>query len=143
MRFADAPDDLVLRPVGVLVLVDQDVAIAILELPPRFALVQELDHEDEQIVEVQLRCAAERIVVTAIRPPYQLVHVVDGVVQELLGRNQLVLEERYSADARPGVHRRLGDPEFAQRVLHCDELIRSVADRKVLPHSNAISIRAQ
>ena len=130
-RRGEVADEQVLRPVGVLVLVDHDV----LELPAvplahLLGLLEELDRLEQQIVEIERVALLQRDQVFLVDLRDLLVAQIPGAAQRL-GPLHPVLR---LADAREGLswrHQLVVDPELALGLLDDGDLIGRVVDHEV------------
>ena len=142
--FADPPHDLVLRPVGVLVLVDEQVLVLLLQPAAHPGVVaQEAHGEEEEVVEVQFPRAVEELLVALVPAPHQLVEVVAGALPKLLRGHQLVLQQRDPALQHRGLDRRLRDVQLPQHALARRELIGGVGDADPRGESDLVLVLAQ
>ncbi len=85
-------DDLILRDVGVLELVNQHILEALLiVLQDRRRLPEEAHRHQQQVVEVERAVAAQQLLVAPIDAGYRLLPAAFGLVAVLLGTDQLAL----------------------------------------------------
>jgi hypothetical protein len=144
VRAADLADDLVLRVVRVLVLVHEDVAVALaIALAHLRVLAQQAHGLEEEVVEVERARAGEVLAVALPDRPDQLVAPVGAGLQEGLGRLHAVLGERDAGEHGRGVHGRLVDPQLAHGRLHGTQLVRGVADGELAGVAQGGAVLAQ
>ncbi len=139
----DRLDDLVLRSVRVLVLVDEHVAVLLAQLFDRSALLlQDADGVEQDVVEVERARARELLLVARPDPSDQLVDVVRGRLEERRGVLQTTLRERDAREHLCGLQRDVAHGDLAQRLAQDRHLVPAVGDGEA-PDSDGLSVRAQ
>ena len=130
MRRREQPQELELRAVGVLVLVDEDVAKALLPLCEYVgATVPEARHLADEIVEVERAKLAEGRLVARVDDLGHLVVLVDARVGQIARLCERVLGVRDAREDRRRIIRFVG-LDTAQHFFHDAELIALVVDRE-------------
>ena len=140
----DLAHDLVLRVVGVLVLVDQHVAVALAVVRAHLGVLAQQAHRlEQQVVEVERAGARERLAVALEHRAHELVAGALALGQERLRRLHAVLGERDAREHGGGVHRGLVHAQLAHRLLHGAQLVGGVADGEAAVEADRLAALAQ
>jgi hypothetical protein len=122
----------VLHPVGVLVLIDQDVLepllVALQQVRRRF---EQIDRLRQQIVEIERVGAAQEAFVRLVSPRHDLLVVRGGQTARLIRRHQLALRGGDAAQHAPRLIDLGVDAERGERRFDDVSLVGRVVDRKL------------
>ena len=138
-------EQVVLRHVGVLVLVDHDVAQAVLvPLADGVVAAQHLDGVHEQIIEIEGGVLAQAVLVDAVDAgDHSVEPVIFRVALECFGVDEVVLQ---GADAPPNLLRGVqvvGDFQIADDLFDQRQLIRRVVDDEIGREAKVLGFAAQ
>ncbi|MFT3786786.1 MAG: hypothetical protein QM770_11565 [Tepidisphaeraceae bacterium] len=134
----------VLGAIGVLVLVDEDVLKAVLELGQDVRVIAQCeDGADEQVVEVERGRLGEHLLVLRVDAGDGLVEEVAGVLSEVFGGDELVLGVADPAVNGRGAEIRAADLQRLERFLDDLVLVGRVVDEEVRREADALGVVLQ
>ena len=132
VHFGEAADQQILRPVGVLVFVDEDVLELVrVELARFLAGFHQLDGLQQQIVEIERAGVVERLDVALVDLADLFVPVIRADRAHLPGRFHAVLGLADARQRRARGDQLVVDPELFQRLPDDRQLIGRVVDDEV------------
>ncbi|MEZ5978716.1 MAG: hypothetical protein R3F34_10900 [Planctomycetota bacterium] len=148
---ADVPVDvgelsqqLVLRRVRVLVLVDHDVAqLRAQHVAQRVVLAQQPHAADQEVVEVEQARAQQPGLVLRVDLGEQLLVVVARALRRLGGRDEVVLEQPDAAVERADQAVRVGDAAIAHDLSQARRLVARVGEREAFAAPEQREVLAQ
>ena len=144
MALGEGVHDQVLRAVGVLILVDQDVVEPRLVLfAGIFEIPQNLNGLHQQIVEIECAALMQRCLIALVEQRDGIFESAPGVVGIVLGRHQLLFGVRHLAQHGLGPDFLVLDPLLAQTSPNESELVGAVVNDEIGRIADALDLAAQ
>ena len=144
MRLGQKPTDLVLCMVGVLVLVDQDVAETLLIGREHLGMVfQQEVRVEQQVVEIERVRRTQTLLQAAIDASGHLPHRIDRLVGEHVRTLQLIFRHRDAVAQRIERKALRIDVELGHDFLHEALRVSIVVDGEVLREAEDLGVGAQ